>query len=157
MEKQILILAAILIPILSYSQIDKKGFIENIEWINENPSTPENKEFVSKSAQLIKFQFSNYRDFRINVKGTKEIEEQWKGHKYQRYFQIVYSFNQLHYKLLNNNFNRLDACYYSLNKMIDSYSMVINNEPELKIKMLEKYKDMNNKNLKKRIEKYVDN
>ena len=76
MKKQILILAVVLIPILSYSQTDEKEFKENIEWINEHPSTPENKEFISKSAQLMRFQFSNYPDFRINVKGTKEIEEQ---------------------------------------------------------------------------------
>ena len=45
---------------MSSAQISETKFIENMEWINLNPSQSDNEEFVSKSAELITFQFYNY-------------------------------------------------------------------------------------------------
>jgi hypothetical protein len=53
------------------------------------------------SSDLITFQFYSYPNFPINVSGTKELDKEWKGHKYEKYFLIVYSYNQLYYKLKN--------------------------------------------------------
>jgi hypothetical protein len=82
MRKLILILSLITLPIISFGQISEK-------------------EFVAKSSDLITFQFYNYPNFPINVSGTKELDKEWKGHKYENYFLIVYSYNQLYYKLKN--------------------------------------------------------
>jgi hypothetical protein len=53
------------------------------------------------SSDLITFQFYNYPNFPINVSGTNELDKEWKGQKYKKYFLIVYSYNQLYYKLKN--------------------------------------------------------
>jgi hypothetical protein len=54
---------------------------KTIEWINQNPSEQDDKEFVSKSADFIKFRFFNYPDFTINNSETIELDIEWEGHK----------------------------------------------------------------------------
>lgn len=75
--------------------------MKNIEWVNKSPSQIDNKKFVSKSVDIITYQFFNYPDFLINVSGMKELDKELKGHKYENYFQILYPFNQLAFKILN--------------------------------------------------------
>lgn len=155
MRKLILILSLITLPIISFGQIGEKKFEKTIEWINQNPTESSNKEFVSKSSDLIMFQLFNYPNFQINVSGTKELDKDWKGHKYEKYFIIVYSYNQLYYKLENKKFDNLKACLFSIKKIIESYSKIIENNPELRIKTFDEYKVLNEKELKKRIKKLI--
>ena len=155
MKKLILILTILSLPFVTFGQMSEKEFEKTIEWINENPSESDNTEFVSKSANLIKFQLFNYPNFPINVSGTKEIDKEWKGHKYEKYFLIVYSYNQLLYKLKNKKYNSLNACVFSINQLIESYSLILEENPELRIKILDEYKDLDEKELKKRIKKLI--
>ena len=153
MRKLIVLLNLITLPIISFGQISEKEFEKTVEWINQNPADVTNKEFVSKSSDLIIFQLYNYPDFPINVSGTKELDKEWKGHKYEKYFMIVYSFNQLYYKINNKRFDNLKACVFSINKIIESYSKIIKSNPELKIQTLDDYMGLDEKMLKKRIKK----
>jgi hypothetical protein len=155
MRKLILILSLITLPIISFGQISEKKFEKTIEWINQNPTESSNEEFVSKSSDLIMFQLFNYPNFPINVSGTKELDKDWKGHKYEKYFIIVYSYNQLYYKLENKKFDNLKACVFSIKKIIESYSKIIENNPELRIKTFDEYKVLDEKELKKRIKKLI--
>jgi len=155
MKKLILILSLITLPIISFGQISEKKFEKTIEWINQNPTDSSNKEFVSKSSDLIMFQLYNYPNFLINVSGTKELDKDWKGHKYEKYFIIAYSYNQLYYKLENKKFNNLNACVFSIKKIIESYSKIIEKNPELRIKTFDEYKKLDEKELKKRIKKLI--
>ena len=155
MRKLILILSFIALPIISFGQISEKKFEKTIEWINQNPTESSNKEFVSKSSDLIMFQLFNYPNFQINVSGTKELDKDWKGHKYEKYFIIVYSYNQLYYKLENKKFDNLKACLFSIKKIIESYSNIIENNPELRIKTFDEYKVLDEKELKKRIKRLI--
>jgi hypothetical protein len=155
MRKLILILSLITLPIISFGQISEKKFEKTIEWINQNPTDSSNKEFVSKSSDLIMFQLYNYPNFPINVSGTKELDKDWKGHKYEKYFIIAYSYNQLYYKLKNKKFDNLNACLFSMKKIIESYSKIIEKNSELKIKTFDEYKVMDKKDLKKRIKRLI--
>ena len=143
------------LPLTSYGQLNQTEFIKTIEWINQNPLESDNENFVSKSADLIKFQIFNYPSFPINTSGTKELDEEAKGHKYERYFLIVYSFNQLYYKIKNEKFDKLKACVFSINQLIKSYSKLIEKNPELKIKAYDEYAKLSQKDLKKRIKKLL--
>ena len=153
MRKLILLLNLVTLPIISFGQVSEEEFEKIVEWINQNPAEETNKEFVSKSSDLIIFQLYNYPDFPINVSGTKELNKEWKGHKYEKYFIIVYSFNQLYYKINNKRFDNLKACVFSIKKVIESYSKIIESNPEYKIKTLDDYMQLNEKELKKRIKK----
>jgi len=155
MKKLIFILSLIILPISSFGQINEKQFFENIEWLNQNPSESNNQLFVSKSADLITFQIFNYPNFYINVSGTKELDKEWKNHKYEKYFIIVYSYNQLYYKLNNKKFKNLDSYVFSIKKLIESYSRIIEKEPKLKIKIFDEYKSLTEKELRKRIKKVL--
>ncbi|WP_396602493.1 hypothetical protein [Algibacter sp. R77976] len=155
MRKLILILSLMTLPIISFGQISEKKFKKTIESINQNPTDPNNKLFVSKSSDLIMFQLYNYPNFPINVSGTKELDKEWKGHKYEKYFIIVYSFNQLYYKLENKKFDNLNACVFSINKLIESYSKIIKENPDVKIKIFDEYKELDEKELVKRIKRLV--
>ena len=155
MRKLILILSLITLPIISFGQISQKKFEKTIEWINQNPTDPNNKEFVSKSSDLIMFQLYNYPNFLINVSGTKELDKELKGHKYEKYFIIAYSYNQLYYKLENKKFDNLNACVFSIKKLIESYSKIIKENPDLRIKTFDGYKELNEKELKKRIKRLI--
>lgn len=155
MKKLILILGLLTLPFITIGQISEKEFKKTIEWINENPSESDNEEFISKSSNIIKFQLFNYPSFPINVSGTKEIDKEWKGHKYEKYFLIVYSYNQLLYKLKNKKYNNLNACVFSINQLIESYSLILEKNPELRIKILDEYKKLDEKELKKRIKKLI--
>jgi len=141
--------------VVSSAQISESKFIENMEWINLNPSQSDNDEFVSKSAELITFHVYNYSNFYINNSGTKELEGEWDGNPFKEYFFIVYSYNQLNYKLLNKKFNKVDACTFSMKKLIESYMIVIKNNPKLRIKTLDEYSKLNESDLQKKIKKLV--
>ncbi|WP_157831472.1 hypothetical protein [Confluentibacter flavum] len=155
MSKLILILSLVILPIISFGQISENEFEKTIEWINQNPSEPDNKEFVSKSADLIKFQLFKHPDFAINISGIKELDKEWKGHRYEKYFLIAYSYNQLYYKLKNEKFDNLNASVFSIKKLIESYSKIIESNPELKIGTLDEYKKLDETELKKRIKKLI--
>ncbi|EAQ38295.1 hypothetical protein MED134_03249 [Dokdonia sp. MED134] len=155
MKKLILVLSLLTLPFITFGQISEKEFEKTIEWINENPSESDNTEFVSKSANLIKFQLFNYPSFPINVSGTKEINKEWKGHKYEKHFLIVYSYNQLLYKLKSKKYNKLNACVFSINQVIKSYTLILEKNPEFRIRILDEYKELDEKKLKKRIKKLL--
>jgi hypothetical protein len=155
MKKLILICSLLTLPFITLGQISEKEFEKTIEWINENPSESDNPEFVSKSSNLIKFHLFNYPSFPINASGTKEIDKEWKGHKYEKYFLIVYSYNQLLYKLKNKKYNNLNACVFSINQLIESYTLILKKNPELRIKIFDEYKELDEKELKKRIKKLI--
>ena len=155
MRKTILVISIMALTFCSFGQITEKQFIEKIEWLNENPSTSENTEFVSNSVDILEFQFLNFPNTPINVSGTKELEKGWHNYKYEKYFIIVYSFNQLYYKIRNKKYDNLNACVFSIKKLIKSYTIITENEPELKIETFEEYKKMSDKELKKRIKKLL--
>ena len=155
MRKLILILSLITLPFISCGQISEKEFEKTIQWINETPSESDNPKFISKSANLIKFQIFNYPNFPINISGAKEVNKEWQGHKYEKYFLIVYSYNQLLYKLKNKKYNNLSACVFSINQLIDSYSLILEKNPEMQINILDEYKALDKKKLKKRIKKLI--
>ena len=155
MKKLIIFLILILLPLISFGQLNQKEFLKTLEWINQNPSQSNDDVFVSKSADLIKFQIFNYPNFPINTSGTKELSDDWKGHKYERYFLIVYSFNQLYYKINNDKFDNLEAYVFSMNQLLKSYSNLIEKRPEYKIKTFDEYAKLSQKDLKKRIKKLI--
>ncbi|PKQ44921.1 hypothetical protein CSW08_10700 [Confluentibacter flavum] len=94
-------------------------------------------------------------DFAINISGIKELDKEWKGHRYEKYFLIAYSYNQLYYKLKNEKFDNLNASVFSIKKLIESYSKIIESNPELKIGTLDEYKKLDETELKKRIKKLI--
>ena len=85
-KKLILILSLLPLPLLSHGQLTQTKFEKTIVWINQNPSESDTEDFVSKSADLIKFQLFNYPKFLINTSGTRELDKEWKDHKYESYF-----------------------------------------------------------------------
>ena len=156
MKKIIFILSITLIPLTILGQIDKKQYSENIEWINNNPSEVSNEVFVSKTVELLNFQMFNYPNLQINVSGMKELDKELKGYKYERYFQILYSFNQLSYKLINEKkYNSINACIYSMEKLIQSYKGIIKNDHSLRIEILDKYAELNEKELKRKMKSII--
>lgn len=160
MKQLLLTLSLAILPVMLYGQISEEEFKSSIEWINNNPSKTSNKTFISKSSKLIKFQVVNFPDFQVNVSGTHELDHNkndigWKGHPYERYFMMVYSFNQLYYKIQNKKFSQLEACVYSMRKVIESYSALVKNNPDLKIPILEDYKTFNQKELQNMIKKMI--
>jgi hypothetical protein len=67
---------------------------------------------VSISVDLLKFQLLNFPEFPIYVSETKELQKEWKNYKHEKYFIIVYSFNQLYYKLNSKKFKTLMLMYF---------------------------------------------
>ena len=154
--KKIILFICLIATFNINGQTSKKDFIKNIEWINKNPSEFDNKKFVSKSADLLKYQFFNHPNFSINISGMKELDEKLKGHKYERYFQILYSFNQLAYKVQKiDKFNNLNACTYSMEKLIESYKKIIEKEPRLRTDSLDEYANLDHKGLMRRMKKIL--
>ncbi|MEM1338237.1 MAG: hypothetical protein AAGF96_10825 [Bacteroidota bacterium] len=155
MKKITFFLGILILPLISFGQLNQNEFLTTIEWINQNPSQSNDEVFVSKSADLIKFQIFNYPSFPINTSGTSELSREWKGHKYERYFLIVYSFNQLYYKIENKKFDKLEAYLFSMNQLLKSYSNLIEESPEFKIGIFDEYAKLSQKDLKKRIKKLI--
>ncbi len=155
MKKHILLYLLITLPFLTFSQISENEFLKKVEWLNENPLQSNDKLLIKKSVELIKFQVMSYPEFSINVSGTKELDKEWKNHKYEKYFVIIYSFNQLYYKLKNKKFNYLDASVFAISMIIKSYSKIIENNPEYKIEILELYKNLKPTELRKRIKRII--
>ncbi len=86
----------------------------------------------------------------------KELDKELKGYKYERYFQILYSFNQLSYKLINEKkYNSINACIYSMEKLIQSYKEIIKNDHSLRIEILDKYAELNEKELKRKMKSII--
>ena len=153
-KKLFVVLSLITFPFISKGQSEAK-FNESMEWLNENPSLSTNEKFVSNSASLITFQVINYPDFLIDLGAMREVDEELIEYKYKDYFSIIYSFNQLYFKLKNKKYNRLDACTFSMNKVIESYEKIIDKDPSLTIPILDEYSKLSEKELKKSIKKLI--
>ncbi len=155
MKRILILLCFLLLPFSSFAQMTLGEYIENVTWINEHPSTREDEEYVTKTAEILKFQLFNYPNLKINVGGTKELYNELKDHKYKDYLQIIYSFNHMHYSVIHRKSNNLKASLFAMRKTIGSYLLILAENPDMRIETLDNYNQMADKELKKVLRKLI--
>ena len=134
-----------------YSQVKAKSdkeILKEIEWISTNPVQKSDKEFVSKSADFMMYQFVNYPDFPINYKALFEFMTTEKNYKYYDEISIVFMSNQLANKIrTKNNYDLTKSSINSFIKVLEYYELILAKEPDQKNSLLDKYFKMTEKEL----------
>ncbi len=134
----------------------KSEILDNIEWISTNPVEEADKEFVSKSASCIMYQFVKYPNFPVNFKALKEFLDTDKNYKYFNEINIVFTSNQLANKIkTGNKYNLKSSSLESLIKVLEYYKLLLNKEPEQKNDILDEYSKMTKKELEKYVKKLL--
>jgi hypothetical protein len=153
MKKIILsLLAIICFQTNFYSQIktkSEKEILKEIEWISTNPIEKSDKEFVSKSADMMRFQMANYPEFPFNYKALFEFMDTDKNYKYYVEISVVFISNQLANKIkTTNDYDLTKSSLNSLKEVLDYYELVLEEEPNEKNSILDKYLAMTDPELK---------
>ena len=135
-----------------YSQIktkSEKEILKEIEWISTNPIQKSDKEFVSKSADMMMFQMVNYPEFPVNYKALFEFMDTDKNYKYYDEISVVFIGNQLANKIqTTNDYDLTKSSLNSLKEVLDYYKLVLEEEPNEKNSILDKYLAMTDSELK---------
>ena len=135
-----------------YGQIktkSEKEILKEIEWISTNPIQKSDKEFVSKSADIIMFQMVNYPEFPVNYKAFFEFLSTEKNYKYYDEISVVFISNQLANKIrTTNDYDLTRSSINSLKGVLDYYKLVLEEEPNEKNSILDKYLAMTDPELK---------
>lgn len=130
--------------------------LTGIEWISTNPVEQTDKEFVSKSADFITYQFVKYPNFSVNFSALMEFNDTDKKYKYYDEINIVFTSNQLANKIkTGNKYNLKSSSIKSMIKVLEYYKLLLKKEPGQKNSVLDKYSGMNQKELEKHIKKLV--
>ncbi|TYB76847.1 hypothetical protein [Bizionia myxarmorum] len=142
-----------------FGQIDIKSeseILAGIEWLSTNPVEQADKEFVSKSADYITYQFVKYPNFPVNFSALKEFMDTDRKYKYYDEINIVFTSNQLANKIrTENKYDLKDSSIKSMNKVLEYYKLLIEKEPDQRNNVLDKYSKMDKKELEKQIKKML--
>jgi hypothetical protein len=138
-----------------FGQINIKSeseILAGIEWLSTNPVEQSDKEFVSKSADYITYQFVKYPNFPVNFSALKEFMDTDRKYKYYDEINIVFTSNQLANKIITGNkYDLKDSSIKSMSKVLEYYKLLIEKEPDQKNNVLDKYSKMSEKELEKQI------
>jgi hypothetical protein len=138
-----------------FGQINIKSeseILAEIEWLSTNPVEQADKEFVSKSADYITYQFVKYPNFPVNFSALKEFMNTDRKYKYYDEINIVFTSNQLANKIrTGNKYDLKDSSIKSMNKVLEYYKLLIEKEPDQRNNVLDKYSKMSEKELEKQI------
>lgn len=154
--KTSLLLFFLCFSISGSAQVERSEFFKTIGWLNNNPVPSNDKKLIFSSADLIRYQMAEHPDFFASLDFLQELEPVITNHKYGRYFEVIYTYNQLAYALKNKKeSSRYDSALYSLKQLLNSYKEIVEEDPKLRIEKLDRFHKMSKSELRKELKNYI--
>ena len=130
--------------------------LAGIEWLSTNPVEQTDKEFISKSADYMTYQFMKYPNFLLHFKALKEFLDNDRKYKYYDEINIVFTSNQFANKIkTGNKYDLKISSLKSMIKVLEYYKLLLEKEPDQKNSVLDEYSKMTEKELEKHIKKLL--
>ena len=131
-----------------------KQAIDTINWLIENPQIESDSLFVSKSANLIKWQFINHPNSPMIFSGLSEFMDNTPSeYKLYKEISVIYMFSTFTNKIENKNYSEKKSSFYAIQDVLNYYQKALEIDSQVRNEVLDSYLSFSDKELKKKMNK----